>query len=443
MKYSIIFLMIFLCIVSCDDLEITNPNHPDFPAELNIDKTTQIVDHTSGSFIIKITSNVSWTVSSSDSWLTFSPDCGNENATVNINYEDNNDTINRIGTITIYGFSIKQTCIVKQSEFVPNLTINPLIKVISSISGSFNINVTSNVNWSVSSSDSWLTYIPTNSYNNGNVTVNYTSNYQESERKGEITIVGNGIVQSCSIDQEAAFMILIPGGTFLMGCDDWNSNEMPVHTVTVSDFYMSKYEVTQKLYDEVIGTNPSNWNSDELPVENVNWYDAVEFCNALSQREGLIPAYTISGTSVTWNQNANGYRLPTEAEWEYAARAGTTTLYSIGEMDGKEGPFLRDYAWYQPNSGGTTHNVGEKLPNPLGLYDTYGNVAELVQDSWGDTYSAAKEDGSAVVKSGSTLVVARGGSYSSKDNALESAYRTKKDARDGDANTGFRLVMDA
>lgn len=218
----------------------------------------------------------------------------------------------------------------------------------------------------------------------------------------------------------------VEAGTFTMGSPKYAASQ-PVHQVRLQkSFYISKYEVTQEQWTAIMGSNPSASQGNKKPVESVSWNEVQEFIARLNEKE-----------------RTTKYRLPTEAEWEYAARAGTTTLYSLGEMDEKEGPFLRDYAWYQSNSGGSTHNVGEKLANSWGLYDTYGNVAELVQDSWGDTYSAAKEDGSAVVKSGSTLVVARGGSYSSRDNALESAYRTKKDARDGDASTGFRLVMDA
>jgi formylglycine-generating enzyme required for sulfatase activity len=129
-------------------------------------------------------------------------------------------------------------------------------------------------------------------------------------------------------------MVRINGGTFQMGSNDGGNDEKPAHTVTITGFYMGKYEVTQKDYHEVMGTNPSTFKGDNLPVEQVSWFDAVEYCNARSRKEGLTPAYTTSDSggnrTVTWNRNANGYRLPTEAEWEYACRARTTTPFSMG-----------------------------------------------------------------------------------------------------------------
>jgi formylglycine-generating enzyme required for sulfatase activity len=138
--------------------------------------------------------------------------------------------------------------------------------------------------------------------------------------------------------------VRINGGTFTMGspANEANREDDEVqHQVTVRSFYMGKYEVTQKEWTAVMGTNPSEFKGDNLPVENVSWFDAVEYCNKKSQKEGLTPVYTISGrtpatgypitaATVTWNRNANGYRLPTEAEWEYVCRAGTTTAYNTG-----------------------------------------------------------------------------------------------------------------
>ncbi|MDD3052210.1 MAG: SUMF1/EgtB/PvdO family nonheme iron enzyme, partial [Candidatus Cloacimonetes bacterium] len=120
-------------------------------------------------------------------------------------------------------------------------------------------------------------------------------------------------------------MIFVRGGTFLMGSDDGEKDEKPVHSVTVEDFYIERYEVTQKEWKEVMGSNPSCSKGDDLPVEKISWYDAVSFCNKKSISKGLTPCYSGRGVDIVCDWNANGYRLPTEAEWEYAARGGRKT----------------------------------------------------------------------------------------------------------------------
>jgi len=165
--------------------------------------------------------------------------------------------------------------------------------------------------------------------------------------------------------------VLIPAGTFTMGSPDSDSNaydhEKPAHQVTISEpFYMGKYEVTQAQWKAVMGENPSRFKGDDHPVENVSWEDVQQFIQKLNAKEGK-----------------EACRLPTEAEWEYAARAGTTTIYSFGNNASQ----LGNYAWYDENSGNTTHPVGDKPPNPWGLYDMHGNVWEWVQDWYGPIYS--------------------------------------------------------
>jgi len=133
--------------------------------------------------------------------------------------------------------------------------------------------------------------------------------------------------------RQSADFVLIRGGTFTMGSQETELERVKdelQHRVNVSDFYLSPSEVTQREYLALMGNNPSNSQGDNLPVENVTWFDAIRYCNALSTREGLAPVYTIQGENVTWNRIANGYRLPTEAEWEFACRAGTTTPFNTG-----------------------------------------------------------------------------------------------------------------
>jgi formylglycine-generating enzyme required for sulfatase activity len=206
------------------------------------------------------------------------------------------------------------------------------------------------------------------------------------------------------------------------------------HSVTVSSFYLGRYEVTQKEWREVMGNNPGYFKGDDLPVENVSWYEAVEYCNKRSQKEGLTPAYTIKGTNVTWNKKANGYRLPTEAEWEYACRAGTTTPFNTGSSVDSAG-------WYGNNSDGKTHPVGEKQPNAWGLYDMHGNVWEWCWDWYGDYAGGAQTDPSGA-GTGSYRVV-RGGSWAYGAGLLRSAGRLRFFPVDRYNILGFRVARNA
>ena len=245
--------------------------------------------------------------------------------------------------------------------------------------------------------------------------------------------------------------VRINGGTFTMGSPadgpECNGNEGPQHQVTVSDFYMGKYQVTQMEYHEVMGTNPSYFKGDNLPVEQVSWYDAVEYCNKLSLKEGLTPAYTINKKqrdpnnknvfdkkkwTITWNRGANGYRLPTEAEWEYACRAGTTTAYNTGES------ISDNTGWYNNNSGRKTHPVGQKPANTWGLYDMHGNIYEWCWD-WYGSYSDAEQSDPAGAAAGEYRVN-RGGSWYYSASYMRSAFRFYFNPLSRYYIFGFRLV---
>jgi formylglycine-generating enzyme len=225
-------------------------------------------------------------------------------------------------------------------------------------------------------------------------------------------------------------MVPIPSGTFMMGSSDYSIDEKPQHRVTVRSYYMGKYPVTQKEYREIMGTNPSNFKGDYLPVEQVSWYDAVNYCNRLSLKEGLTPAYTVNGTKVTWNYNADGYRLPTEAEWEYACRARTTTPYYIGDS-------VANAAWYSDNSDGRTHPVGEKQANAWGLHDMLGNVFEWCWD-WKKSYPIDTQPDQKDDPSNGRVV--RGGCWEYSAQSLRFTIRTGHDPSVRWATNGFRIA---
>jgi formylglycine-generating enzyme len=248
------------------------------------------------------------------------------------------------------------------------------------------------------------------------------------------------LAQAGGTAEEADFsipMTYVQGGSFQMGSDSGYSDEKPVHTVTVDSFYMGTYEITQDIYEEVMGSNPSYRKGDQLPVENVSWYDAAAFCNALSRLEGRQEAYTISGTNVSVNWESSGYRLPTEAEWEYAARGGNQSRgYTYAGSN-----TVGDVAWYDDNSGGRTHPVGEKQANELGLYDMSGNVWEWCWD-WYGSYSGGVQTNPTGPSSGSTRVL-RGGRWYDSARYVRAANRSRYAPSDRGSNIGFRVLAPA
>ena len=223
---------------------------------------------------------------------------------------------------------------------------------------------------------------------------------------------------------------LIPAGSFNMGSEEGYIDEKPVHCVTISKpFYMGVYEVTQEQYKQIMDAKPSKFDGKNLPVENVSWFDAVEFCRRLSETEGLY------------------YRLPTEAEWEYACRAGTTSKYYWGDK------FDGAYSWYEKNSNGQTHPVGQKLPNNWGLYDMVGNVSEWCSDRYNRDYYQWSPTIDPQGPSLGQVRVLRGGSFKRWDGASASWFRDRHWPQpinpnieprdmDYDGTIGFRVVLD-
>ncbi len=227
--------------------------------------------------------------------------------------------------------------------------------------------------------------------------------------------------------------VFIPPGTFMMGSatnvPEGAMEREPLHSVTLTrGFYMSRYEVTEQWWSEVMGEAPS---TSQLPKGKVSWNRAVQFCNALSLREGLTPAYTISrsGRDVTWDREADGYRLPTDAEWEYACRAGTTTSFNNGTnclSSDTEANFLGDYVHRDCTPGisrGTTMVVGSFPPNAWGLYDMHGNLCEWVWDGYRVDYQNLPETDPACDVGEKPNRVLRSGSMSHHASACRSSTR--------------------
>ena len=223
-------------------------------------------------------------------------------------------------------------------------------------------------------------------------------------------------------------MVYIPSGKFTMGSppeekgDDYERPQ--IKDVNVSAFYVGKYEVTQAQWQAIMGNNPSKFKDNfQNPVEQVSWDDAQEFCKRLSQKTG------------------KEFRLPSEAEWEYACRAGRTTAYSFDDV---EYASLGEYAWYKDNSGAKTHPVGQKKPNPWGLYDMYGNVWEWCQDSYekyGGESDLTRKTGKAVAKeNNNSYHLVRGGSLDDIAWNCRSASRYSHTARSQYNYNGFRVV---
>jgi formylglycine-generating enzyme required for sulfatase activity len=228
--------------------------------------------------------------------------------------------------------------------------------------------------------------------------------------------------------------------------DPDRDNDEVQHQVTVSGFYMARYEVTQAEYLSVMGANPSNFQGDNLPVERVSWFDAVNYCNMRSRREGLTPVYTINGENVSWNRNipagTAGYRLPTEAEWEYACRAGTGTVFNTGDAITTDQANFDGSSIYNSSPEGssrqTTTAVGSFAPNSWGLYDMHGNVYEWCWDYYGD-YTKENQNDPVGPRAGSYRV-GRGGCWLTGAKSLRSAYRSNTAPSDRSAVRGIRLV---
>lgn len=283
--------------------------------------------------------------------------------------------------------------------------------------------------------------------------------YREGESGSGRTAPGGrsgrirGAASGGSID-----MVKLQGGNCIIGSpsgEDGRSLDEEARRVNLSPFWISRYEITQKQYAEVMGTNPSRFKGENLPVENIIWYDAIEFCNRLSEKHNLKPYYKIDRNSryetgdpspadtlryMVTILGGDGYRLPTEAEWEYACRGGTATPFSSGNgMESGSANFNGNYP-YNSASGvyrEMTTAVGSFRPNQFGIFDMHGNVAEWCFDYYG-RYSGSVDN--PVAEKGAYYRISRGGSWSSSGVELRSASRGKGVASYASPSTGLRVA---
>ena len=234
-------------------------------------------------------------------------------------------------------------------------------------------------------------------------------------------------------------MVAIPAGEFTMGSDHGAVDAKPAHQVKVAAFLMDQHEITQAVYEKVMGNNPSRRKAPKNPVEQVTWSAAVKFCNARSTQEGLASCYDLKTGRCDFS--ASGYRLPTESEWEYACRAGTVTDFYFGDQPEQ----LRTYGWFDGNAEAGPHPAAQRKPNPWGLYDMAGNVWEWCNDFYGAKYYRNSPADNPRGPGEGEKRVLRGGAWSSSAENCTAYVRNCDEAGTTDVcltmdSNGFRCV---
>ena len=410
---------------------------------------------TVGSNSIIITSNQNWAAECNQIWCSVSPISGFSNGLVTFTVTENTTTSSRVATITVTAGTLYQQITVTQQAATEIFDITPSSITFSNVAESKSIVVTSNQNWTASSNQSWCSISPVSGINNGSVNVSVQENTSDANRTATITFSSGSIQKQVIVTQNGTSnnltlkdikMIYVQGGTFPMGSpvSDLESYdyERPQHYVTLSDFYLSETEITNEQYCRFLNENGINssgqgnvvdygfqtlvynnasfgvvysdgqWRPqagfDKHPVVWVSWYGAKAFCDWV------------------------GGRLPTEAEWEFAARGGNKSQgfkYS-GSND------LNEVGWYNGNSGSSTHPVGTKLPNEIGLFDMSGNVWEWCSD-WYESYSSVVQTDPIGPSTGYFHVI-RGGDWYFFAGRSRVSCRSERSPGDWGENVGFR-----
>ena len=411
-------------------------------AAISLDTSTMEFTSSSGEQTFKITANTSWAVSSDQTWCSVSPTSGKNSGSVTVKVSENTQTSARTATITVKTDAGTRTVSVTQSGASEQVSLSVSDMEFAAGSGSKMLRITANTTWAVSSDNNWCSVSPTSGSNDGSVTVSVDENTSTSSRTATITVESATITRRLAVTQSGATpvappssqdrsftvggvtfkMIAVEGGTFTMGGtseqgDDAYDWEKPTHSVTLSSYRIGETEVTQALWQAVMGSNPSHFSGSQKPVEQVSWNDCQDFIRRLNALTG------------------ENFRLPTEAEWEYAARGGKKSWgykYSGSNTIG-------NVAWYDDNSGSQTHNVATKSPNELGLYDMSGNVWEWCQD-WYDYYSSGSQTNPTGPSSGSDRVL-RGGGWNSLARSCRVSYRSGNSPVNRLIKLGLRLAL--
>ena len=407
--------------------------------EVSLDTSNLEFTSDSGSKTFNITSNTSWTVMSDQTWCSVSPTSGSGDSSVTVSVQDNTSITVRKATITVksevgdYNVNVTQS----GAEAVLSLDTNSL--EFTSGSGSKMFRISSNMSWAISSDQYWCSVSPTSGSGDGSVTVSVDENTSTSARTATITIESDAVTKTLAVTQSGAAppssqdrtftvggvqfkMIAVEGGTFTMGAtseqgSDAYDNEKPAHSVTLSSYSIGETEVTQALWQAVMGSNPSYFSGSNRPVEMVSWDDCQDFITKLNAMTGEI------------------FRLPTEAEWEFAARGGNKSRgYKYAGSNS-----IDDVAWYSDNSSDRTHDVATKQPNELGLYDMSGNVCEWCYD-WYGNYSSSAQTNPTGPASGDYRVI-RGGSWLNYARNFRTSLRNSDAPSYGPYDMGFRLAL--
>ena len=417
---------------------------------ISLDTSSMEFISSSGSKSIKITANTLWTVASDQTWCSVSPTSGSNDGSVTVSVGENSSTVERTATITVKSEAGDQTVKVTQSGVSPTLTLNIDDMEFAAGSGSKIFSIKSNTAWAVSSDKNWCSVSPTSGSGDGSVTVSVDENSSTSSRTATISVESATIKRTLAVTQNGVTptptpasqdrtftvggvtfkMIAVEGGTFTMGGtseqgSDAYDNERPTHSVTLSSYSIGETEVTQALWQAVMGSNPSYFSGSNKPVECVSWDDCQDFIRKLNALTG------------------ENFRLPTEAEWEYAARGGNKSRgYKYAGSN-----TLGNVAWYWDNipsqssgsAGYGTQVVATKSPNELGLYDMSGNVWEWCQD-WYDSYSSGSQTNPTGPSWGSDRVL-RGGCWGFSARSCRVSIRDcyAPDSRHNDL--GLRLAL--